>query len=104
MAVSLDKLDENNIIIGLPEISKGDKTVITYNGVLSKKGAEKVYLHYGFDGWNNVSTVAMSEAQNGIFTAKVKVEGNREINFCFKDNANNWDNNYGANWKTTIIQ
>jgi hypothetical protein len=46
----------------------------------------------------------MSEIQNGIYTAKLKVEGDREINFCFKDDADNWDNNYGVNWKTEIIQ
>ena len=96
--------DENNITIGLPEVIKGEKTVITYNGLLSKMGADKVYLHYGFDGWNNVDTVAMSQTQNGAYTAKVNVEGNHEINFCFKDSSENWDNNYGANWKTEIVQ
>lgn len=107
MAVSRDKLattEENSIIIGLPELSKGEKTSVIYSGLLSKKGADKVYLHYGFDGWNNVNTIAMSEAQNGVYTAKLKVDGDREINFCFKDDANNWDNNYGINWKTEIVQ
>lgn len=98
------QVEDNNIVIGLPEVGKGEKTNITYNGLLSKMGAGTVYLHYGFDGWNNVDTVAMSESQNGFYTAKVKVEGNHEFNFCFKDNSDNWDNNYGANWKTEIVQ
>lgn len=104
MAAAREKIDESSIVIGLPELSKGEKTAIVYNGLLSKKGADKVYLHYGFDGWNNVSTIAMNESQNGFYTTSVKVEGNRELNFCFKDEANNWDNNYGANWKTEIVQ
>lgn len=92
----------DNIIIELPKLCKGEKTAVKYKGLLNKNGADKVYLHYGFDGWKNVQTVEMEEAQNGMFFTHVKVDGNEEINFCFKDAANNWDNNNGINWTTEI--
>jgi hypothetical protein len=86
----------------LPEVKKGSETIISYNGLLSNSGAEKVYLHYGFDGWNNVNTVPMKKSLSGAFNTEVKVNGKDEFNFCFKDSANNWDNNSGSDWKVEI--
>lgn len=96
------RIVDNNISIELPEIKKGDKTSVRYNGVLTNSGAEKVYLHYGYDGWQSPETVPMRRDSFGNFTTEIKVNGNSEMNFCFKDNANNWDNNNGANWKVEI--
>lgn len=86
----------------LPEVKKGTETSITYDGLLSNSGADKVYLHYGFDGWHNSETVAMKKSLSGSFNTKVKVNGKDELNFCFKDSANNWDNNNGTDWKVEI--
>lgn len=93
---------DNNISIELPEVKKGDKTSVRYNGLLTNSGAEKVYLHYGYDGWKNTETVPMKKDVTGSFSTEIKVKGNSEINFCFKDNADNWDNNSGSNWKVEI--
>ncbi|SPF46530.1 conserved hypothetical protein [Candidatus Desulfosporosinus infrequens] len=92
----------DNISILLPEVKKSSETSISYNGLLSNSGAEKVYLHYGFDGWSNSETVAMKKSLSGVFNAEVKINGKDELNFCFKDNANNWDNNNGSDWKVEI--
>ena len=102
----IDKLDDIAItsdgISILPEIKKGSKTAISYNSILSNRGADKVYLHYGFDGWNNPETVAMKKSLSGAFNVEVEVNGKEEFNFCFKDNVNNWDNNNGSDWKVEI--
>ncbi|MDR3542993.1 MAG: carbohydrate-binding protein [Desulfosporosinus sp.] len=101
-----DTLDEiaitSNSISILPEVKKGSETSISYHGILSNSGAEKVYLHYGFDGWNNAETIAMKKTLSGAFNTEVRVNGKDELNFCFKDNANNWDNNNGFDWKAEI--
>lgn len=94
--------NESNISIELPEVKKDNKVAVNYNGVLNSKGADKVYLHYGFDGWKNADTIPMKKTLDGTFIAHVEVDGNNEMDFCFKDNANNWDNNSGANWKVGI--
>lgn len=95
-------LINTTIAIELPEVKKGIKASVNYNGILSNCGAEKVYLHYGYDGWNNTETVPMKKDNKGGYNAQIKVNGNEELNFCFKDNANNWDNNNGTNCKVEI--
>lgn len=91
-----------NISIELPEVRKDEKASVSYNGILTSTGADKVYLHYGYDGWNGTETVPMKKDASGGYTAEIKVKGQEELNFCFKDNANNWDNNNGSDWKVDI--
>ena len=83
-------------------VKSGDTVHVNYQGLLRNSGADAVYLVYGTDGWKNVNTVQMQREQAGIFATEIKAEANQEINFCFKDSANNWDNNSGWNWKADI--
>lgn len=92
----------NDAFVGLPEVKKGQKTTVHYNGILNDSGADNVYLHYGFDGWSNTSTIPMKKTHDGCYAAQIDVKGKDEVNFCFKDSANNWDNNNGTDWKAEI--
>jgi hypothetical protein len=83
-------------------VKSGDTAHINYQGLLRNSGADEVYLHYGIDGWKDVNTVKMSKMHDGIFGAEIKASGSHEINFCFKDSANNWDTNSGWNWKADV--
>lgn len=76
---------------------------IRYTGLLRNSGAESVVLHYGSDGWKNAKDAEMWKEPDGSFKVKIKAEANHELNFCFKDNAENWDNNNGYNWSLRII-
>ena len=70
---------------------------IAYNGLLAKSGASEVYLHTGLgDNWQNVYDHRMEPTQVG-FEKTIPIE-NTKVNFCFKDSANNFDNNNGQNW------
>jgi hypothetical protein len=72
---------------------------IIYNGLLAKSGADQVYLHCGFGdpkNWQNVSTIKMERTQRG-WESTLRMQ-NGLMSFCFKDSANNWDNNNGYNW------
>ena len=81
----------------------GETISINYQGLLKNSGANEVYLHYGFDSWSkSVKTVKMERVENGDFNSRIRTEGNYEINFCFKDNVNNWDNNNGRDWTAHI--
>ena len=98
---------EDDIVIDsdisiLPDVKKGSETFISYSGILNNSGADRVYLHYGFDGWSHPDTVAMNKSVSGAFNTEIKVNGKNELNFCFKDSANNWDNNNGSDWKVEI--
>ncbi|MEW6572548.1 MAG: carbohydrate-binding protein [Bacillota bacterium] len=81
---------------------RGREVLVHYNGLLNKSGADRVFCHYGYDGWKNVSTAEMRREADGSFAVSIPVVGTSEINLCFKDSANNWDNNNGWNWTTDI--
>jgi hypothetical protein len=72
---------------------------IRYHGLLKDSGAGEIFLHYGFDGWiQSIDTIKMDQMEDGSFSAAVKAAGKHEMNFCFKDSVDNWDNNNGKNW------
>ena len=83
-----------------PETAKpGDSIGIRYHGFLKDHGADAIYLHYAFDSWQNgLETIRMDQTDTGDYGAQIHAAGSQEMNFCFKDSANNWDNNNGYNW------
>jgi hypothetical protein len=81
---------------------KGEKVRIEYRGLLAQSGADSVWLHCGFDGWGNTHDIHMPRTVQGTFSCSAEVQGSREMNLCFKDSADNWDNNNGQNWTVTI--
>lgn len=87
-----------------PSPAKRGTTVdVRYKGLLANSGADQVYLHFGFDGWRDISTISMRREPDGSFLCSIPAQGVSKINLCFKDSANNWDNNNGLNWATDII-
>jgi hypothetical protein len=80
-------------------LQRGSRIQINYQGLLKNCGAHEVFLHYGFDNWSkDVNTVRMDRSETGEFVKDIQIEGDREINFCFKDALENWDNNSGRNY------
>lgn len=74
---------------------------INYNGLLAKSGAQQVYGVFGFgsnQNWENVSTIPLNKSADGGFSSIIPVEQGKNINFAFKDPAENWDNNSGMNY------
>lgn len=81
----------------------GEPLKIKYDGLLKNSGAEEVYLHYGHDGWKESNSVLMHKLPDGKFAAEITAKACQEINFCFKDKVENWDNNSGFNWKCDVV-
>ena len=80
-----------------PLSQDGREVTITYNGLLQNSGAEEVYLHHGFgDNWHSTSEFRMEKTPQGW--QKTVVMQDNQVTFCFKDNAQHWDNNEGHNW------
>jgi len=94
-------MHQSNIELYPESPRRGEKVSITYKGLLAQDGADYVWLHYGYDNWQNISTREM-EKQGGNFNCKINAEGRRSVDFCFKDSADHWDNNTGKNWSCTI--
>lgn len=74
---------------------------IRYAGLLAKSGADRVIGVYGFGSnqkWEDVSEVVMTKDTTGAFTATIPITRGKNINFAFRDSAENWDNNSGLNY------
>jgi hypothetical protein len=84
-------------------ITRGAVTTVRYNGQLSKSGAGQVYLHLGYGApnqWQQVRDIALTRSAAG-WEATIRPD-QPQLNFCFKDNAGNWDNNYRLNWSFQV--
>ena len=68
---------------------------VTYTGGLNT--STDVYMHYGYDNWSDVSEKKMRKLKSSCKT-EITLPADAELNFCFRDGWNNWDNNYGNNY------
>ena len=68
---------------------------LKYTGYLMD--AENLYLHYGYTNWSDVSEKKMRKLKS-CYKIEVSVPEGSELNFCFRANENEWDNNYGNNY------
>ena len=85
-------------------IIAGQRIEIQYEGLLAKSGAQDIYLHAGFgrnNSWEEVTEVRM-QRQGNRFVSQLSMENDSRLNFCFRDNGGNWDNNNGRNWSFEI--
>lgn len=82
----------------------GDELRVSYSGLLNKQGADKVYLHVGYgseNSWADIGDYEMARTSEGWETV-LKVHRGGNLNLCFRDRANNWDNNNGHNWTLKV--
>jgi hypothetical protein len=85
-------------------ITVGEEVKIKYKGELAKNNADKIYLHtgFGYQEWHDVQDLPMRKTRDGGWTATMRITDNSCFNFCFHDNAMNWDNNSGRDWTYEI--
>lgn len=85
-------------------ITLGEHVNIVYDGLLAQSGAQEVWMHVGFglhNNWHDVKDVRMLRTGRG-WEQTFEANDSTRLNFCFKDSANNWDNNNGHNWSFEI--
>lgn len=85
-------------------ITLGEHVNIVYDGLLSRSGAQDVYLHAGFgfhDHWRDIKDLKMLRTGRG-WEQTLQADDATRLNFCFKDGAEHWDNNWGHNWSFEI--
>lgn len=87
--------------------SKQTKVKINYSGLLADAGAEEIYLHAGVGSqhdWDSPTDIKMKPApEENSWTAELSLETATTVNFCFKDSADNWDNNSGYDWSYQLL-
>ncbi|MFZ5643996.1 MAG: carbohydrate-binding protein [Bacillota bacterium] len=82
-----------------PLTENGKEVRIKYKGLLASSGATDVVCHYGFGEvgkWQSIGNANMERTFDGWETS-VSMQ-DTQLNFCFRDIADNWDNNNGLNW------
>lgn len=80
----------------------GDKVKILYDGILAKSGATDIYAHVGYGhAFENPNDIKMTPTSVG-FEVTIPALKSDILSVCFKDNANNWDNNAGNNYLFNI--
>lgn len=98
-------LNEFGIEVTPVPMTAGEQVTIRYSGLLAQNGADKLVLHTGFGGnqaWFDVKDVSMQKVGANTWEAKLPLTSDSRLNFCFKDSAENWDNNNGKNWSYEI--
>ena len=94
----------NGVTISPAIPSTGEQIKVLYDGLLAKSGASHIYAHVGYGSkWNGVYDYQMKKTNTG-FEATVPVPETDSMLICFKDCANNWDNNSGKNYSFDVTK
>ena len=88
-----------DIYINKDTIYEDQEIVILYKGYLfSNNMLKPVYISYGYGNmWDNKSETKMKPSTFG-YLATIKVETGENLQFCFRDDEGNWDNNNNSNY------
>lgn len=87
-----------DIYFNTDKLVENTKVKVSYTGKFYQGNDNKVFLHYGYgQNWNNLNEVEMAKTDLGYQT-ELDLIGNDTINFCFKNQNNEWDNNSGKNY------
>lgn len=104
MAAKAQPFEENGVTISKSTIYAGDEITVTYSGMLASNGAVEIYAHVGYgDEWEQKSFIPMAN-NNGVFSCNLNVLMPGTLNMCFKDNADNWDNNSQNNYSFKVAK
>ena len=87
-----------DIYFNTDKLVENTKVKVSYTGKFYQGNNDKVFLHYGYGkDWNNINEIEMAKTDLG-YQAELDLVGKDTINFCFKNQNNEWDNNFGQNY------
>lgn len=87
-----------NVFFNTDKLLENTKVKISYTGKLFEDGAEEVYIHYGFGLlWDAVSEKKMEKTELG-FQIEIDLIESDTLNFCLRNENNEWDNNNYTNY------
>ena len=91
-----------DIYFNTDKLVENTNVKVSYTGKFYQGDNDKVFIHYGYGkDWDNVQEVEMKKTDLGYQT-ELNLAGNETINFCFKNQNNEWDNNLGQNYVFNI--
>lgn len=91
-----------NIFFNTDKLVENSTVKMSYTGVFFEENADKVFLHYGFgNNWDNLCEIEMTKTELG-YQAEINLISDDNLNCCFRDSNNNWDNNNGQNFSFVV--
>ena len=92
----------DTILFDTDKLIEGRTVKLTYSGTLVDGGASEIYVHFGFGLlWDNLQELKL-EKVDGAYETEITLTSSENINFCFRDENNNWDNNNAQNYTAPI--
>lgn len=87
-----------NIFFNTDKLTPNSKIKISYTGNFFQDKSKEVYIHLGFgQNWENIQDMKMEKTELG-FQAEFELINSNTLNFCFKNENEEWDNNNGQNY------
>ena len=87
-----------NIFFNTDKLTPNSKIKISYTGNFFQDESKEVYIHLGFgQNWENIQAMKMEKTELG-FQAEFELINSNTLNFCFKNENEEWDNNNGQNY------
>ena len=95
---------DNKVYFDTDKLVEGRTAKLTYKGDLATPTTNEIYVHYGFGLlWENIQEVKLDKIDDTTYETELTLLPSYEsINFCFRDDANNWDNNEAKNYTAEI--
>lgn len=83
---------------------EGRTAKLTYKGALAVQSTNEIYVHYGFGLlWENIQEIKLDKIDDYTYETEITITPSYDnINFCFRDDKNNWDNNEAQNYTANI--
>lgn len=87
-----------NIFFNTDKLIQNTVVKVSYSGLFFENNSEEVYIHFGFgDNWDNISEIKMEKTELG-FQTEIELMESNTLNFCFRNENNEWDNNNSQNY------
>ncbi|WHH60863.1 carbohydrate-binding protein [Petroclostridium sp. X23] len=95
--------EQNGITLTPEDFHYGDMIRITYQGELTKEGADKIWMFNTFNNeWKTAQQDEMQKnGQNG-FEINLPLKKRGYLQIAFRDSANHWDSNSGNNYSIEV--
>lgn len=98
-------LDVKAVCFDTDKLIEGRTVKLIYKGVLATPDTNEIYVHYGFGLlWENLQEVKLDKISDTCYEADITLTSSDSINFCFRDDKNNWDNNETKNYSEEIVK
>lgn len=96
---------QNTVYFDTDRLIEGRTVKLTYKGSLATPETNEIYVHYGFGLlWENLQEIKLDKVDDGCYETEISLDCSDSINFCFRDDKNNWDNNETQNYTSYICK